>query len=63
LDELFADVSSKPRRNEPIHEAMRVREYTLKEASEHLGLYHSTISMIAKRVNEASKSQRRRLAP
>jgi len=50
LDELFADVCNKAVRNERIHSAMRVHEYTLKELSEHLGLHYSTISVIAKQV-------------
>jgi len=58
LDELFADVNDKPRRNERIHEAMRIHEYTLKELSEHLKLHYSTISVIARRVDEALEVQK-----
>lgn len=49
LDELFADVHDKETRNERIHKAMRVHEYTLKELAEYLGLHYSTISVIAKK--------------
>jgi len=52
LDELFSDMESKAARNLKIHEAMRVHEYTLKELAAHLGLHYSTISVIAKRVDE-----------
>jgi REP element-mobilizing transposase RayT len=58
LDDLFSDVHDKPTRNERIHRAMRVHEYTLKELSAHLGLHYSTISVIAKRVEEAQKHQK-----
>ena len=57
LDELFADVTDKPTRNERIHEAVRKHQYRLKEVGDHLGLNFSTISVIAKRVDESSKSQ------
>jgi putative transposase len=52
LDELFADIHDKETRNERIHEAMRVHEYTLKELAEYLGLHYSTISVIAKSVDQ-----------
>ena len=58
LDELFADVHDRPTRNERIHQAMRIHEYTLKELSEHLKLHYSTISVIAKQVDEALKGQK-----
>jgi len=57
LDELFADVHNKLMRNERIHGAMRIHEYTLKELSEHLGLHYSTISVIAKQVEQQLKHQ------
>ena len=40
-----------------IHQAMHIHEYTLKELSEHLGLHYSTISVIAKQVGQALRSQ------
>jgi putative transposase len=56
LDDLFSDVHDKVMRNERIHQAMRVHEYTLKELSEYLGLHYSTISVIAERVEEEQKT-------
>ena len=56
LEELFSDVSDKATRNEQIHEAIRLYRYTLNEVGDYVGLLYSTISMIAKRVNEAKKS-------
>jgi len=56
LEELFAGVSDKATRNERIHEAIRLYRYTLNEVSDYVGLMYSTISMIAKRVNEAKQS-------
>ena len=58
LDALFTDVKDKPTRNRQIHQAMRTYEYTLKELSEHLGLHYSTISVIAKQVDEALGRQK-----
>ena len=52
LEELFADVSATATRNERIHQAVRVHHYTLREVGDFLGLYFSTISVIAKRVAE-----------
>ena len=57
LDELFVDVRDKAARNERIHRAMRVHEYTLKDLSLHLGLHYSTISAIAGQVEKAQKHQ------
>ncbi len=48
----------KQARNQQIHEAIRVHEYTLKEVGDFLGLYYSTISVIAKRADEAKKHQK-----
>jgi len=56
LQELFDDVTDKPTRNERIHEAVRKYQYRLKEVGDHLGLCYSTISVIAKRVGEETKS-------
>ena len=56
LKELFADVSDKATRNELIHRAVRIHQYRLKEVGDYLGLCYSTISVIAKRVGERSKS-------
>jgi len=56
LHELFADVADKPTRNERIHEAVRKHQYRLKEVGDHLGLCYSTISVIAKQVDESQNS-------
>jgi hypothetical protein len=56
--ELFADVPDKQARNQQIHEAIRVHEYTLKKVGDFLELYYSTISVIAKRVDEEKKHQK-----
>jgi putative transposase len=53
LEELFAGVTDKSMRNERIHDAVRKHQYKLKEVGDHLGLCYSTISVIAKRVDEA----------
>ncbi len=55
LEELFADVPDKPTRNERIHAAVRKHQYKLKEVGDHLGLCYSTISVIAKRIDESRK--------
>ena len=55
LKELFADVSDKTTRNELIHRAVRIHQYRLKEVGDHLGLCYSTISVIAKRVEERAE--------
>gem|GEM_PF-1065005 len=52
LDELFVDAHDKSSRNECIHQAMRIHEYTLKEIVSFTGLHYSTISVIAKRVSQ-----------
>ena len=57
LDQLFAGVQDKAMRNERIHGAMRVHEYTPKELSQYLGLHDSTISVIAKQVDDQLKHQ------
>jgi hypothetical protein len=58
LAELFADVPDKQARDQQIHEAVRIREYTLKEVGDFRGLYYSTISVIAKHVDEEKKHQK-----
>ncbi len=55
LERLFADVMDKPTRNERIHVAVRKHGYLLKEVGDHLGLCYSTISVIAKRVDESGR--------
>ncbi len=55
LDELFADATDKPTRNERIHAAVRKHQYKLQEVGDHLGLCYSTISVIAKHVEESCK--------
>ena len=56
LKELFQNVTSKAMRDERIHNAVRNHQYKLKEVGDHLGLCYSTISVIAKRVDESNKS-------
>jgi len=56
LPELFADGLDRASRNAKIHEAMRVHEYTLKELSAYLNLHYSTISLIARRVDEENET-------
>ena len=56
LEELFADVTDKSTRNERIHASVRKHRYKLKEVGDHLGLCYSTISVIAKRVDESNRS-------
>jgi putative transposase len=58
LETIFADVHDKASRNEQIYQAVRVHEYTLKEVAGFLGLYYSTISVIAKRVAEEKEHQK-----
>jgi hypothetical protein len=58
LAKLFAYVPDKQARNQQIHEAVRVHEHTLKEVGNFLGLYYSTISVIAKRVDKEKKHQK-----
>jgi len=56
LETIFADVHHKASRNEQVHQAVRVHEHTLKEeVARYLGLYCSTISVIAKRVTGERK--------
>jgi len=57
LATLFEDVHDKASRNEQIYQAVRVHEYTLKEVADYLGLYYSTISVIAKRAAEEKKHE------
>ena len=56
LKELFRDVTDKATRNECIHAAVRTHQYKLQEVGDHLSLCYSTISVIAKRVDESNKS-------
>jgi hypothetical protein len=58
LEDLFSDVSDKTKRDEQIHEAVRVHHYTLRQVGDFLGLYFSTIGVIAKRVNVTKKHQK-----
>lgn len=57
LEELFDGVTDKPSRNERIHCAVRTHQYRLQEVGDHLGLCYSTISVIAKRMDEARGPQ------
>lgn len=49
LEDVFSAAHDKVSRNECIHLAMRMHEYTLKEIASFTGLHYSTISVIAKR--------------
>jgi len=49
------DVTDKTTRNEQIYQAVRVHRYTLKEVGALVGLRHSTISVIARRVHQRNK--------
>jgi len=53
LATVFSQARDRSSRNECIHQAMRVYEYTLREIADFTGLHYSTISVIAKRVNQA----------
>jgi len=55
LEELFAGVADKTSRNKQIHAAVRKHQYRLKEVGDYLGLCYSTISVIAKGIDEAEK--------
>jgi len=55
LEELFAHVTDKATRDERIHQAVRVHQYTLNEVAAHVGLLYSTISTIAKNVDESRR--------
>jgi REP element-mobilizing transposase RayT len=57
LDELFSKVRDKKARDQRIHVATRVHEYTLQAVADFLGLHYSTISMIAKRIAENERHQ------
>jgi predicted metal-binding protein len=59
LDELFMNVTDKATRDERIHEAVRVHRYTLKEVGGHVGLLYSTVSVIAKRLDEKKRTLRK----
>jgi len=52
LKKLFSGIKDKPTRNERIHAAIRTHQYTLQEVADHLGLCYSTISVIAKRIEQ-----------
>jgi hypothetical protein len=54
---------AKATQNERIHNAVRDHQYKLKEVGDYLGLCYSTISVIAKRVDESNKSQESRRDP
>jgi hypothetical protein len=55
LKELFVDVTDRATRDEQICQAVRVHHYTLKEVGELVGLRYSTISVIAKQIDERKK--------
>jgi len=51
----FAGITDKATRDERIHQAVRVHRYTLKEVGECVGLLYSTVSVIAKRVDQKGR--------
>lgn len=57
LGRLLEGVKDKTTRNQRIHQALRAHEYTLKEVGEFLGLTHSTISVIARRIDTEEKQR------
>jgi len=57
LATIFSKARDKPSRNECIHQAMRIHEYTLKEIANFTGLHYSTISVIAKRVDQGKNQK------
>jgi len=57
LAAIFSKARDKPSRNESIHQAMRTHEYTLKEIADFTGLHYSTISVIAKRVDQDKRQK------
>jgi len=57
LAELFANAHDKAARDEQIYQAVHVHGYTLQQVANCLGLYYSTISVIAKRVAHSKQHQ------
>jgi len=52
LARVFSKAHHKPSRNECIHEARRIHKHTLKKIVNFTGLHYSTISVIAKQVDQ-----------
>ena len=59
LESIFADVGDVQSRNQCIYEATRIHQYRLKEVGDHVGLYYSTISAIAKRVTQSGMPRKK----
>ena len=59
-DLLCTGAFDKALRNDRIHQTMRAHECTLKEVAAHLGQHYSTISLIAKRVDQVLGHQEQR---
>jgi putative transposase len=72
LEELFADVSDKPTRNERVYQAVlwlfardqlvscpatALTIHSLREVPDFVGLFYSSISTVVKRVHQARKSE------
>jgi len=57
LEELFAGAHDKATRDERIYQAVRVHGYALQQVADFLGLYYSTISVIAKRIAQLRERQ------
>ena len=58
LEEHFSGVRDKKERNRQIYAATRVHEYTLQAVADFVGLHYSTVSMIAKRMDEEGRHQK-----
>lgn len=56
LAELFSGTQDKASRNEQIYQAVHIHQYTLREVTDSLRPYYTTISVIAKRFHETMKS-------
>lgn len=62
LDQLFANTGDdKTARDAKIHEAVRLHQYSLAEIEAYVGLHYSTISRIAKRVEESLRNARNKI--
>jgi len=57
LQQLFVDVTDRTTRDEQIYQAVRVHHYTLKEVGGLVGLRYSTISVIAKQIDERRRPE------
>ncbi len=58
LEELFSGITDNSDQSERVYQAVRTYGYTLKEVANAMGLYYSTVSVIANRAAEARKHQK-----